>query len=516
MTPDSYRPSKSSDHRRFLVIVSMFCSLPVLYVVLLTNKGLDLDGFRPVLNRRPYIMGDTSAVYRVRETSIASTRKLLSDSRISISDNQSWTVRTPRCLDGIDTKSRKQFWTYWDAVNPALFDAFAKDGKLLLMFSVRGHLCSKCMIGKATCTYQAKARVTSAAWTCLFRDETAVRGNVVVNRNGWVNTIIVECKIPDSVAISDLSAGEMLSVSFQEKNGNVHTYRDVPFCRYPDPYVWSQPRSHLVALTEQGRVRSHPVSLAICTMVKSSLRRYEKSNADLLVEWIAYHKLQGVEHFLIFAHEDPAPLRRLLAPYIAEGLAEVIDWESPIRKRPMTQGNEDVAAVQYLQTTSCLHRYRGLAEWVGLFDVDEFMQPLVNGSTVRSTVLEAAATADAKDSDVAGLKVAGVYFFEEERRRWGKHSLMTQRHFKRVDGWRFDVGKYFGRPERIQLSVQHGLTLGGKTVELDPERVMRFNHYRSGRHGRVTDTSMRQHREGIESEIARAYGTSLPFRLRSL
>ena len=68
--------------------------------------------------------------------------------------------------------------------------------------------------------------------------------------------------VPDSVAISNLSTGKMLLISFQNKDCNIHTYRDAPFCQYQDPYVWSQLHclhSHLAALTKQGGVRSHPV-----------------------------------------------------------------------------------------------------------------------------------------------------------------------------------------------------------------------------------------------------------------
>jgi hypothetical protein len=159
------------------------------------------------------------------------------------------------------------------------------------------------------------------------------------------------------------------------------------------------------------------------------------------------------------------------------------------------------------QTTSCLHRYRGLAEWVGLLDIDEFMQPLAPGATLRSAVYTAAAAADAAFPDVAALMVAGVYFFERAWRLWGNSSLMTQRHQKRDRGWRFAVGKCFGRPERIHLYQQHFLTLGGRTVELSPERELRFNHYRDVRmaDGPVADASMARCRGAVEAEILRLH-----------
>ena len=398
----------------------------------------------------------------------------------------------PRCTHGIDVQSRRRFWSYFDDIHPALFDAFAKDGTLLLLFTVRGDLCSNC---------KPVTRVTSAIWTCTFDGHTDVAGLLVVNGEGPVNSVVVECKIPALLPNNRLSVGETVSVSFKETGMDAHHYRDVPFCRYPGPEAW---RQAVAPVRDAAAGRSDalpPVPLAVCTMLKSTLTRYGKRDADLLMEWIAYHRLQGVGHFLIYAHEEATPLRRLLAPHIAEGLAEVVDWESPPYNNPGAHRGSEFVPYQYLQTTSCLHRYRGLAEWVGLFDIDEFMQPLAPAATVRSAVFEAAAAADAKHSNVAALKVAGVYFFEKEGRRWGNSSLMTQRHLKRDRKWRFQVGKCFGRPERIQLYQQHFPTMGGAIVELDPERVMRFNHYRNTYFDAVEDTSMAQYREALEAEL---------------
>ena len=97
-----------------------------------------------------------------------------------------------------------------------------------------------------------------------------------------------------------------------------------------------------------------------------------------VLELIAYHKLQAFEHFYIYADENPAPLRRLfaLAPYIKDGLVDVIDWEWP------TPGFKH----QEAQINSCVHRYRGLAKWVGFFHIDEFFQLQTQNFRYRSPV----------------------------------------------------------------------------------------------------------------------------------
>ena len=441
----------------------------------------------------------------------------------------------PRCTNGVDMQSRRRFWTYLDGIHPALFDAFAKEGTLLLLFTVRGDMCTWC---------KPTARVTSATWACSFRGHPAVPGALVVNRAGSVNTVIVECPIPATIpppigaSLSEsVTDGETVSVSYTEAGMDPHHYRDVPFCRYPGPDAW---RSGLAAASaaaapggeaEAGRGAAAqaaqagavgppqggvapPVPLAACTMVKSGLRRYGRPNAELLAEWLAYHRLQGVDHFLVFAHEDAAPLRRRLAPLIDEGLLVVVDWESPPHPRPGAHRGADFVPFQFLQTTSCLHRYRGLAGWVGLLDIDEFAQPLAPGATVRSAVLAAADTADAAaaaagggGAPVAALRMAGVYFFSRDGRPRGGSGLATQRHLARDARWRFPVGKCFARPGRVRLYQQHGPAAGGgggAVVDLDPERVLRFNHYRNIRlsSGPVPDDSMTRYRAGIEAQLA--------------
>ena len=94
---------------------------------------------------------------------------------------------------------------------------------------------------------------------------------------------------------------------------------------------------------------------------------------------------------------------------------------------------------------------------------------------------------------------------------------MTQRHLVRGTYLRFDVCKCFGLPGRIELYEQHFPRLGGAAAEVDPERVMRFNHYRRDIYDeRVADASMAVYSEAIGAEIRRAFGPDLPPGLRNL
>ena len=209
---------------------------------------------------------------------------------------------------------------------------------------------------------------------------------------------------------------------------------------------------------------------------------------------------QGVGHFSVFANEDPAPLRRLLAPYVADGLVDVVDWETP---RP---GFEH----QVPQTTSCVYRYRGAARWLALIDVDEFLQPRAPGATLLSTLDSAAAAAAAAGrGDLAALKVPSVYFFD--RQEWRAASrLQTRRYRYRDAKARAEIGKCVVRPERVRTFMVHRVTSGGPTAEVDPETQLRLVHYRDNvplkGPGRRADASMAEWAPGIEAEMARVRG----------
>ena len=63
--------------------------------------------------------------------------------------------------------------------------------------------------------------------------------------------------------------------------------------------------------------------MAACTMLKVSLLRYK----ELVLEWIAYHKLQGFQHFYIYSNDaDTKALAAVVQPYIDERVVDIIHW----------------------------------------------------------------------------------------------------------------------------------------------------------------------------------------------
>lgn len=94
--------------------------------------------------------------------------------------------------------------------------------------------------------------------------------------------------------------------------------------------------------------------LSICAVFHNESR--------LLKEWIAFHQLQGVEHFYVYDLQSDDRYDQLLVPYVATDAATVIDW-------PFKEGTFDkLSAYQH-----CLDTFGKESRWIAFIDIDEFL-----------------------------------------------------------------------------------------------------------------------------------------------
>jgi hypothetical protein len=107
--------------------------------------------------------------------------------------------------------------------------------------------------------------------------------------------------------------------------------------------------------------------LAICAIVKNE--------HDYLLEWIAYHRVVGVNRFLIYnnCEKDDDGTTKLLKKLHRVGLIELVAW--PDRPNWVLASGVHVRpqAPAYYDGTE---RLRGEAEWVAFIDADEFIVPM--------------------------------------------------------------------------------------------------------------------------------------------
>jgi hypothetical protein len=81
--------------------------------------------------------------------------------------------------------------------------------------------------------------------------------------------------------------------------------------------------------------------------------------APYLAEWIEFHRIVGVERFLLYDHESTDDHARVLEPYVEAGVVETRHWPA-----------ESGQAAAY---DDALERERGRSRWLAFIDVDEFL-----------------------------------------------------------------------------------------------------------------------------------------------
>lgn len=96
-----------------------------------------------------------------------------------------------------------------------------------------------------------------------------------------------------------------------------------------------------------------------------------RNEAVYVPEWIEYHRMLGVDHFLVFDNGSRDGLLDVLAPYRTLGIVSLIDWPNitAASRTARTAGwvEQDVAYAGAIRLLA------GRADWVGFIDSDEFV-----------------------------------------------------------------------------------------------------------------------------------------------
>jgi len=95
-----------------------------------------------------------------------------------------------------------------------------------------------------------------------------------------------------------------------------------------------------------------PYFLTVCAVVKNE--------CPYLLEWIAFHKLVGVEHFYIYDNGSTDGTLELLKTLSKKGIVSLHDWRY-------------IVPIQLQAYQDCLNSHRLDSEWIAYIDVDEFL-----------------------------------------------------------------------------------------------------------------------------------------------
>lgn len=103
-----------------------------------------------------------------------------------------------------------------------------------------------------------------------------------------------------------------------------------------------------------------------------------KGEDDYLVEWIEFHKLMGVEHFILYDNGLRGSSRKILEPYIRSGLVTHI-------LLPHIEGSRDgryihTVSTQQVAYADAIIRFKDNFHYLLQLDLDEFLFPKSHNS----------------------------------------------------------------------------------------------------------------------------------------
>lgn len=166
-----------------------------------------------------------------------------------------------------------------------------------------------------------------------------------------------------------------------------------------------------------------------------------KNEAPYLLEWLAYHRAVGVEHFYLYDNESNDGTSFILRALSRQGIVSAIEWPS--------QPNQSKQVSAY---NDAVKRFARKCHWIAFIDADEFVVPLVSNSIPQA--LE-------RYSDENGVGVP-----------WRTFGSAGQRH--RRPGWVMDrfrmASKVDAAPNRHVKTIAKGQTITYANVHITKHR----------------------------------------------
>ena len=263
---------------------------------------------------------------------------------------------------------------------------------------------------------------------------------------------------------------------------------DCPLSSFASDQLWKYNqtlRVHLASTTDRDRnipilkafvnvpsSNSTDEQLTLCT---SPLQNKDK----FLIQWIEFHRLVGFRKFVIYNTTDTNNrLSSVLDAYIDEhpNLVDVIQWNFS------SLGIQDLNSSRYFQTEAihdCLIRYGDQSEWLGMFDLDEYIVPFPPYETVVDYLHDHFGRRQIGSVNLWSLfyctKNIDEYLPEEE----DLNHLTIERFVVRAPKlYRRGHQKYLYRPRFVQYLTIH-YQIFGLPMKQTAENFMALAHYPS-------------------------------------
>ena len=176
-------------------------------------------------------------------------------------------------------------------------------------------------------------------------------------------------------------------------------------------------------------------------------------------QWLDYHRMHGVEHFIIYTTSDMSPaLPEVYQPYIDEGLVTRVHLDMPADKCWKSD------AQQILLLNDCLYRAKGHAKWLmPSWDVDEYVRIKSGPQDVTSFL-----------DSFGGAK---IFFFKKYRfaRTFAGLEILSTHYNQEEEN---HAPKYIANLDASSAVDIHHLVCSPGRAEIMDQTYASVNHYR--------------------------------------
>lgn len=269
------------------------------------------------------------------------------------------------------------------------------------------------------------------------------------------------------------------------------------------PFFWGpmRIRKRLAALWGGALVRERPQRISIIVdrsgATPQSPSQYLwaaaiiRDEGPYLREWIEFHRIVGVQHFVLYDNGSVDETPAVLAPYVSSGLVDLIPWPSFLSG----------ANAQHLAYAHAARFASGRCRWLAVIDADEFLfSP--QGESLPKTL-----------SDYEDIPALGVFLrtFGASGHQRQPEGLVIENYVHRLPdtAWENQQYKSIVRPELVRsvISAQrfHN-TLSNIPAHDENRRHLKFSiqHTHTSKRLRINHYATKSFEE-LERKIARRY-----------
>ena len=192
-----------------------------------------------------------------------------------------------------------------------------------------------------------------------------------------------------------------------------------------------------------------------------------KSEDNYILQWIQYHIHLGIQRFIIYDNSHDNTLPSILNTYINEGIVLFIEWQYPYLLHisgisgQTTQQNHSIYAFN-----TC--------DYVGLFDIDEYINIQEPHSNIRSLLEAFVKTNNINKNDIGGLQLLNKFFYNPHHLPDDNNNFLKIYNCNEITLSGHE--KNFVIPRNVKTFSVHMITKGLPIIKLY-HTIVYFNHY---------------------------------------